>query len=704
MHRLALALVIHNHQPVGNFEHVFAQATDLAYEPLVAALERHPRIRLALHYTGPVLEWLAAHRGDVLRRVRALTLRGQVEVLTGGYYEPELANIPDADKRGQIERLTRAVTEEFGRTPEGLWLAERVWEPHLARPISEAGVRYTIVDDAHFHAVGLEDSQLLGYYVTEEEGASLAVFASLRRLRYLIPWADPEDVVSYLRTLAESDVRPEGRDAPLDLALMGDDGEKFGLWPQTHELCWTRGWMDRFFDAIEAAPWLEPVHPGEYLRTRPAAGRIYLPAGTYDEMSEWALAPGPASRYASLRNELDAAGRADLTPFVRGGFWRHFLVKYGEANAMHRLGLRAGRKIHAMPAGEARTRALDELWAGQCNCPYWHGVFGGVYLPHIRAAAFGHLVAAETLADGAAYPGRYAQIEHEDCDGDGLPDIRLATDATACTINPSRGGEIVEWHDRASRRHLGNVMTRRPESYHDDLRRATEGTDPDLARWLTYERHERATMRVHLVPPPPAAEQIGRDTQEELGGFASGEYRWRPEQAPETVRAVLARTAPLEGGEAAVERTIEIVSGRRTLAHTVRARWTGETPLDALLLEEWDLGVFGSPEQVVLDDGETPRSLHASSTLPPRDLVRVVERHSGVSITLRLSAPAGVWTVPLFTINNSERGFEKNFQGAALYLYWPLKLLPGQAWTQTTHAEVAGGESPSKTGGGRQGA
>jgi predicted glycosyl hydrolase (DUF1957 family) len=36
-----------------------------------------------------------------------------------------------------------------------MWLAERVWEPHLAKPIAEAGVEYVILDDNHFKAAGL---------------------------------------------------------------------------------------------------------------------------------------------------------------------------------------------------------------------------------------------------------------------------------------------------------------------------------------------------------------------------------------------------------------------------------------------------------------------------------------------------------------------------------------------------------------------
>ena len=33
---------------------------------------------------------------------------------------------------------------------------------------------------------------------------------------------------------------------------MGDDGEKFGAWPDTYEHCWGEdGWVDRFFDALD---------------------------------------------------------------------------------------------------------------------------------------------------------------------------------------------------------------------------------------------------------------------------------------------------------------------------------------------------------------------------------------------------------------------------------------------------------------------
>ena len=711
MHPVVLSLAIHNHQPVGNFDHIMTRATDNAYAPLVGALERHPRIRLALHYSGPLLDWLKPHRPDLLRRIRALAARGQVEILTGGYYEPILAAIPDADKRGQIEKLTRTITAEFGSAPEGLWLAERVWEPHLARPIGEAGVRYTIVDDTHFRAVGLEEAHLLGYYITEEAGVPLAIFPSLKRLRYLIPWAPVEEVIGYLRGLADSDVRPDGRGSPLDLALMGDDGEKFGLWPGTRAHCWEGGWIDRFFDALEQAPWIELMPPGEYRRTREPAGRVYLPTASYEEMGEWALPPEESTRLAHLKHDLETSPWAEVLPFVRGGFWRHFLVKYDEINTLHRLSLRAGGKVHAMTPGPEKTRALEALWAGEGNCPYWHGVFGGVYLPHIRGAAFSHSIAAEAIAEEAAHPRPFALAETADLDGDGRPDVRLATDVLALTVDPGRGGSVVEWDYRPARRHLGNVLTRRREGYHADLIAALasgaarvtgqEGLEtihttavrvkqPGLERFLIYDRWRRASLRLHLLPRGTTLEQMWRDQQDDLGGFATGAYAWELDEGRERAAVRLRRIADLGGARVSVERVIEMASGAHGLVHRTRIRADGAATAPALLAEEWGLGVFGASGEVWAEAGGRRIPLHEPGALPEAERVTVNETHSGLALTFEPSAPVGIWAFPLITISNSEGGYEQNFQGAVLVLCRPVDLAPGQTVEHATRCGIAG--------------
>src|SRR5512145_1029587 len=152
--QIYLSLAIHNHQPVGNFDAIIEQVYQEAYLPFVAVLERHPRVRMAFHYTGPVFDWLCEHRPELLERVRAMVQRGQIEMIGGAYYEAILATIPDRDKHTQLCKLSDRIAEYFGQRPTGMWLAERVWEPYLPLPIAQAGLSWALVDDTHFKSVG----------------------------------------------------------------------------------------------------------------------------------------------------------------------------------------------------------------------------------------------------------------------------------------------------------------------------------------------------------------------------------------------------------------------------------------------------------------------------------------------------------------------------------------------------------------------
>ncbi len=218
-------LVLHNHQPVGNFPWVFQQVYEEAYLPMLEALERHPGVRLGLHYTGSLLDWMQEAQPAFLRRVAALVERKQVEMVSGGYYEPILPSIPDSDKLAQIRRLSERIARNFGTSASGMWIAERVWEPGLPRLLREAGIEWTTLDDVHFKNVGLEDSDLYGYYATEDQSSVLKVFATSKSMRYTIPWKPPSETIETLRALAT----PDGR----RILVMGDDGEKFGSWPDT---------------------------------------------------------------------------------------------------------------------------------------------------------------------------------------------------------------------------------------------------------------------------------------------------------------------------------------------------------------------------------------------------------------------------------------------------------------------------------------
>ena len=198
-----LIIAIHNHQPVGNFDFVAEDAYQKAYLPLVEAVREAPWFRMALHFTGPLLEWLVREHPEYIETLRNMAASGQLEMLGGGFYEPILALLPDEDKHGQIRKLAGFVEKSFGTAPRGMWLAERVWEPHLPKAIAGAGVEYVVVDDFHFKMTGLRDKELCGYFLTEEQGHMLKVFPGSEKLRYLLPFKEPEAVIEHLRALPD---------------------------------------------------------------------------------------------------------------------------------------------------------------------------------------------------------------------------------------------------------------------------------------------------------------------------------------------------------------------------------------------------------------------------------------------------------------------------------------------------------------------
>ncbi|HYM10580.1 MAG TPA: alpha-amylase/4-alpha-glucanotransferase domain-containing protein, partial [Bryobacterales bacterium] len=472
MSPLHLALLIHAHQPLGNFDGVLEEVYRLAYLPFVETLEQHPAIRIAFHYSGILLEWLEKQHPDYIEKLRGMVERGQAEMLGGGYYEPVLSAIPERDRLAQLERMSDYLERRFGRRPRGAWLTERVWDPTLPETLARAGVAYTLTDDYHFLSVGLQKDQLYGYYLTSWQGWSVKVLPGLKSLRYLLPFRMESEAIACLRQIAE---KPHEGPAGA-LAAMGDDLEKFGAWPETHQHVYTDGWLRRFFEAVEqASEWLTMKLPGDYVEANPPLGLIYLPTASYQEMMGWALPFGAGEKYETLLHRVEQMPDGEtLAPFVHGGVWHNFFHKYEEANHLHKRMLDLSMRYGAVgKKGRARSpeiyrQGYEELLRAQCNDAYWHGVFGGLYAPHLRTSVYRSLLRAEQAVETLAPAARKAR--RCDFNLDGAEEIFLSNEALGLIVAPADAGTVAEIDFRPRAFNAINSLRRRPESYHTRLR------------------------------------------------------------------------------------------------------------------------------------------------------------------------------------------------------------------------------------------
>jgi alpha-amylase len=487
-----LALVIHFHQPVGNLDSVVRKATERCYRPFLETLADFEDLPITLHFSGCLLEWIEEHESDLATTLRDLVERGQVELMTGGFYEPVLAALPDRDRVGQIEMMSSHLRDRYDASASGLWLTERVWESDVIPALVDAKVHYTVIDDTIFHSVGITDDHLTGPFTTEHDGRPILVYAGDRNLRYSIPYKGVDEIVAYI---ASGDDR---------LYVYADDGEKFGEWPDTYERAHEEGWLRSFFETISTNDDIELVRLGDHAKTATPVGLVYLPSSSYDEMMTWALPSKARLTVGRLRKKLRDHDPEGALPFLKGAPWRAFLAKYPEVNQLHKRMLLVSNEIHIR---EGSAYAHRELYRAQCNCAYWHGAFGGIYLGFMRGALWHHLMRAEGAIGG---PPEGTAVRSYDIDADGRPEVFMVAPWGAALIAPHKGGSVIELSDWQFGANLLAVVARHREAYHvGDENPSTNTGDKDAKEpiharseldreALVFDEHPRGALIDHL--------------------------------------------------------------------------------------------------------------------------------------------------------------------------------------------------------------
>ena len=682
---IRLILALHNHQPIGNFDHIFEQAYQDSYLPFLDVFSRYPSLQIALHTSGSLMEWLDIHHGDYVDRLAQLAEQGRIEVLGGPFYEPILAMIPARDRIGQIRAYSRWLQNRLGRAVRGMWVPERVWEQALARDLVDAGIEYTILDDFHFKMAGLTDAELTGYLLTEDEGRLLSVFPGSERLRYLIPFAWPEQTIEYLAKVSEQH--------PGAVMVLGDDGEKFGTWPQTKKHVYEDGWLVRFFDALVAnQSWIQVTTPAEAVDNVPPLGKVYLPDCSYREMTEWALPAAQLMEYERASHEMQGEPRWSLLQrFVRGGFWRNFKTKYPEANEMYSrmmmVSTRLQEAIDEGAAGPLVDKARTQLYRAQCNCGYWHGAFGGIYLPHLRNAIYQSLIAADNILDRLAdRPAAWVEATADDFNFDARQEVRLANDKLIALIAPGRGGQLIELDIRKIERNLLATLTRRPEAYH---RKVLAGANrdnaqvasihdnvifkqADLDQRLQYDSYPRKSLIDLFFDNQATLAAVASGQAVPQGDFIEATYEARIRRNPERIQVQLVRQGNVFGVPVRITKglTLDAGSGTLEIAYLLE-----NLPADRPLCFAVEFNFAGLPagaDDRYFHDSDGNRLGQLGSRLDISDSLGLglCDEWLGIDVQLRTSRPTGFWTFPIETVSQSESGFELVHQSTVVQPHW----------------------------------
>lgn len=656
---VSLLFGVHAHQPVGNFTEVLDDAHQRCYGPFIRTLYRYPRFRFAAHFSGWLLDYLLRVYPEDMALLKQMVARGQLEMVGAGDTEPVLAVIPYRDRMSQLNALSERLHAAFGQHPQGAWLTERVWEATVVPALADAGIGYVTVDDYHFLCAGQDADKLNGFFTTEEDGRRLDLYPISEALRYRLPFAPAHEAVAHIESLAKT-----GEAA----AIYFDDIEKFGIWPETYAWVFEQGWLTQFIEGVLASRIIRTETFSEHHARARTHGVVYLPTTSYIEMNEWTLPAHVAARYDGLIAASKASGRFEgEKAFLRGGIWKNFFSVYPESNWMHKRMLSLSQRLQALPAEQASERMRVLLHEAQANDAYWHGLFGGLYLPHLRRAVYNAIVELEGLLDGAM---PRPPMLRDDVDMDGNDEIFLHSNGLQAVVRLDGSASVIELDAYRMRHNFGDTLRRQPEHYHHK----TLDNGPVAAQHGEgiNSAHDRISFKHVVTRDDLAYDATGRtlfrDTLHGADGSVTAlDYALRA--STDDKLSFVAQT-----GAGALHKHVAIGDGQLKVTYQFPETLSGQFITEInLAMPSCD----GPAGRFVLK-GEITGGFGQPLSVDALDQISMEDAVLGGSLTLGVNQPGRFSAQPLFTVSQSEAGFEKIMQAVTLQLDWPLPAVANQ--------------------------
>jgi alpha-amylase len=451
-------------------------------------------------------------------------------------------------------------------------------------------------------------------------------------------------------------------------------------------------------------------------------------------MTEWALPPKKSYLFSRLLHTLEEEKRKDVLQFMRGGFWRSFLVRYDEINNQHKKMLRVHTRVY--DAGATEESGMTNLLKAQANDTYWHGLFGGVYMAHVRSAIYHHLIKAENAADAILHRGTsWQHYEFTDFECDTQQKLLIESDQQNLYLDPQHGGSLFEWDMRRSAHNMLCVMTRREEGYHQTLRefererrhrKATQTIhqeqlpgqensepasphvtvrtkEPNLDQHLIVDRYRRASLLDHFLPYGLPLENFAQVRYEDQGNFAAQPYQSEVQQNEGGIYVTLwhngkvKRPGALSPIPVRLTKTLFVPVSEEKLVIRYTIENKSAASLQTQFASEWNFNLLGgnhNPQAYYHINEQEKAVAHFDST---DEHTEVSEFHIGNTylqqdMGFQLSKKATLWRFSIETVTGSEAGFERTHQGSCATLIWPLLLHTGESWSVEI---VASGYNPT---------
>lgn len=664
MKKLRLVFGVFGSKPVGTDPEQLEAVYQKTYKPFLSRLYEYPKIRSCIHFSGQLYEWFEESHPEILMVLGEMVKRKQLEIIGGGYYEPIFPLIPSKDRVGQIELLTTYIRKQFGKRPRGAWIPERVWEPSLASVFSGSGMEYIFLDDRHFLSAGMRGEKLYRPCITEDQGKIVTVLPLTSRLNRGIPFARPEEVYGKIGEIAAS-----GDHEVVSIMI---DADMLGYVPGTEGVCEEDGWLDRFLTLIDENRNIAiPVLPGQFVKSLDSLDKVYFPCTAYEEMMQWPL---PPEQQIDLETMKSRTGDEEKSVYVNGGYFRQFLTRYPESNYLYARMMHTYVLVNQVQRDRSRKKsAREESWRGQCNAPYWHGRYNGVYDNHLRKAAYRSLINAEKITRERGI--FTTAINAVDIDFDGADEFIYQGQNINAYVHRN-GGMLFELDYLVTSWNYLDTMARHRERYHDN---------EDISSGI--DSYPRRAFMDHFFDPLMPLADLKRSDYRPLFDLVNERYQVKELDREHKKLVLYCRKPGKKDGkdfDLYIEKRYSFSKNSVILEYVFENR--GENTISAIFSPEINLSLFGNSgacaELVMGDKGKADEKalLESFERGGIKDFT-INDKKNGAAITISLDGRYTLWSFPVCTIAAGLRGKRSVYQSNAFFPRKKLELAGGETST-----------------------
>lgn len=615
---------------------------------LINLVNNSANLKLTLHLSSNLITYLDKNYSDFSSKLRNLLDCHKLELLTGGIHEPLFPLISREDRETQILLMNRFLSHIYGYEPCGLWLPDFFWEPHLALDLAKSRVQYTCLPKEYFLNAGLKEEDIMGYYITEDEGRKIAVFPVSIYLNDLMEKYSQDECLK----LIENKIKESKSKEVCRVLIYKEetlDKDKFS-------------WLESFFKTLSNNTTFETCLFNEYFYKNKSKGRIYLP---------------------SLQR-------------------KQTLLSQQETNLLHKKMLRVSKKINSAKEGKSRFKVIKEmisqaqelLLKGQNNNAYKDSLISGIYSPEERHNTYSNLIKAENLIDSASRKGaKWAQVLEIDYDCDGNDEIIIETETQNIYISPTLSGGILEHDFRPKNINITNAITRKHEPYHI----SQNGN-------LVYDNHLKVNLIEHFLATTSSLEKFKLNKLEHLTKEIILPYQAEKIKAKEEMckinLKVIRNLVRLDGcPQIELIKEISVRAGDSAVVINYLLTNKSSSIITFLFAVELNLNPSLKPtnETFIYLDGNPENktnnsSLESFEELKGLEQISVRNNNVGIDLSLSWNKNSNLFRGPIETLSFNFGKLENIFQGITILPHWQLLLEPDIPWGLTIKQDIKGSD------------